>query len=82
MLESRLNELMPKYLQLYESTKVNYNPFTNFEYEKNHSQTRKGGLKITQPLMLKGLIILILLALILLVEDVELRAEVMKLIFN
>lgn len=55
MLESRLNELMPKYLQLYESTKVNYNPFTNFEYEKESFTDSKGRAKNYSTANAKGI---------------------------
>lgn len=42
MLESRLNELMPRYLKLYESENVEYNPFVNTRV-KNSSFIRNKG---------------------------------------
>lgn len=45
MLESKLLELMPKYLRLYESEKVPFNPFVNVNIENNNFSREKGRAK-------------------------------------
>lgn len=55
MLESRLNELMPKYLDLYASTEIKYNPFTNYDYEKETFTDTKGRSKNYSTANAKGI---------------------------
>lgn len=45
ILESRLIEIMPRYLKLYESEKVNFNPFVNSRNKTNSFQREKGRTK-------------------------------------
>lgn len=46
MLESKLLEIMPKYLRLYESEKVEFNPFVNVDVKTDNFERTKGRNKL------------------------------------